>query len=256
MPSRPMHLDRGRAMSFGAVARQYDRARPSYPAAVLDAVVPAGGCRALDVGCGTGIVARLLEARGCEVLGLEPDPRMAEVAREHGLAIEVAPLEAWDPAGRTFDLVTSGQAWHWVDPDVGAARARAVLVPGGRIAVFWNRGRHRPEIRAAFDAVYADLAPDLERYSIVLGNSVDNRFDVAAASLSRAGFRYVSVTPYPWTMAYSTDEWLEHLKTHSDHRGLGPEVLDALLARIGAVIEGFGGEFSMDYDTWLVSGVM
>jgi hypothetical protein len=32
-----------------------------------------------------------------------------------GLEVEVAAFETWDPAGRVFDAVIAGQAWHWVD---------------------------------------------------------------------------------------------------------------------------------------------
>ena len=51
--------------------------------------------RVLDVGCGTGIVSALLAHRGADVLGIEPDPRMAAVARAKGLAVEVARFEEW-----------------------------------------------------------------------------------------------------------------------------------------------------------------
>jgi SAM-dependent methyltransferase len=84
----------------------------------------------LDVGCGTGISARLFQAAGCRVLGVDPDPRMAELARQGGTETEVAKFEDWDPADRTFDAVIAAQAWHWVDPVAGAAKAAAVLRPG------------------------------------------------------------------------------------------------------------------------------
>ncbi len=127
------------AESFGADAERYDRARPSYPAALVERIVAASpGPDVLDVGCGTGIAARQFQAAGCRVLGVGPDPRMADLARQRGFGVEVATFEAWDPAGRAFDAVIAGQAWHWVDPVAGAAKAAQVLRPGGRLAVFWN----------------------------------------------------------------------------------------------------------------------
>ena len=74
-----LHQDRSRAESFGSVAVLYDRARPSYPPALIDALTAGGAPTVLDVGCGTGIAAALLVARGCEVTGVEVDPRMAEI---------------------------------------------------------------------------------------------------------------------------------------------------------------------------------
>src|SRR5579871_3495605 len=83
---RPAHAYRQVAEGFGADADRYDRARPSYPADLIDRIVAASpGRDVLDVGCGTGIAARLLQAAGCRVLGVDPDPRMASVARQAGL---------------------------------------------------------------------------------------------------------------------------------------------------------------------------
>jgi SAM-dependent methyltransferase len=80
----------------------------------------------LDVGCGTGIEARQFQAAGCRVLGIELDTRMADFARRCGIEVEMATFEAWDPAGRQFDAMVAGTAWHWVDPVAGAAKAAEV----------------------------------------------------------------------------------------------------------------------------------
>ena len=102
----PLFEDRSRVESFGAVAELYDRARPEYPQSLIDALQADGERTVLDVGCGTGIVATLLTARGCRVTGVEVDPRMAEVARRKGLDVEVGAFERWraafhGPAGTT-----------------------------------------------------------------------------------------------------------------------------------------------------------
>ena len=124
------HLQRQVAEGFGTDAGRYDRARPTYPADLVDRIIAASpGRDVLDVGCGTGISARLFQAAGCRVLGVDPDPRMAELARQGGTETEVATFEDWDPAGRTFNAVIAAQAWHWVDPVAGAAKAAAVLRP-------------------------------------------------------------------------------------------------------------------------------
>ena len=77
--SRGVHQERERADSFGAVARDYDRYRPRYPAQLIDDLVASRIETALDVGAGTGISSRQLADRGVDVLALEPDGRLRPV---------------------------------------------------------------------------------------------------------------------------------------------------------------------------------
>ena len=114
----------------------------------------------LDVGCGTGIEARQFRAAGCTVLGVEPDARMADFARRPASTVEVATFEAWEPAGRTFDAVVAGTAWHWVDPVAGAAKAAQVLRPGGVLAPFGHVYQLPPAVAEALAAAYRRVAPD------------------------------------------------------------------------------------------------
>src|SRR5664280_1144303 len=135
--SPALHEARQMAVGFGIDVLRYDRARPDYPDALVARVVAGSpGLDVLDLGCGTGIAARQFQAAGCSVLGVDPDARMADIARARGLPVEVATFETWQAAGRSFDAVIAAQSWHWVDPAVGAAKAAEVLRPNGRLAIF------------------------------------------------------------------------------------------------------------------------
>ncbi len=165
VPPRPARLEphqyRQIAESFGTDAHRYDRTRPPYPQALVDRVIAASpGREVLDVGCGTGIAARQFQAAGCTVFGVEPDERMADFARGAGLTVDVATFEDWEPAGRTYDAVVAGTAWHWVDPVAGAAKAAQVLRPGGRLAPFWHVFQPPAEVMRAFVEVYRRVVPD------------------------------------------------------------------------------------------------
>ena len=129
-PARPLARERSRL--FDQQAEAYDRFRPTYPDAVIDELlgpVPAG-LDVLDVGCGTGIASRQMAQRGAKVLGVELAPRMAEIARGHGIDVEIAAFEGWDAAGRTFDRVTSAQAWHWLDLPIATAQGGLCAAAG------------------------------------------------------------------------------------------------------------------------------
>jgi SAM-dependent methyltransferase len=243
------HDARRVAESFGSDADLYDRTRPRYPAPLVARIVDAApGRDILDVGCGTGIAARQFRAAGCRVLGVEPDQRMAEFARRTGVAVEVSTFESWEPAGRAFDAVVAGQAWHWVDPVAGAVKAGQVLRPGGRAAVFWYVFEPPSELQAAFSAVYRRVVPDspfsrgttpgLEGYAPF--------FTRAADGLHQAGsFGEAEQWRFDWDHSYARDEWLDQVPTFGGHNQFPRAQLDQLLEGIGAAIDVVGGSFTM-----------
>jgi SAM-dependent methyltransferase len=256
-PRGPLHKQRKVAESFGSDAGRYDRARPSYPAALVDRIVAAspgtGAPRILDVGCGTGISGRLFQAAGCQVLGIDPDARMAELARSSGLDAEVAKFEEWDAGDRTFDAVIAAQAWHWVDPVAGAAKAAAVLRPGGRLAVFWNAFQPPANLRTAFGEVYERALPDspvgefwsrpaVDAYLVGCGKTAD-------AMRQAGGFGEPQTWRFDWSRPYTRDEWLDVVPTFGGHGLLPPRVQAELLAGIGAAVDAAGGAFTMEYAT-------
>jgi SAM-dependent methyltransferase len=132
-------------VDFGKTARDYGRFRVGFPAPFFERLAERGlvrrGDRALDLGTGTGTVARGLALRGCDTIGLDPsESLMAEgrrLDREAGVRIaQVAALaEALPFAAASFDLVVAGQCWHWFDGPAAAAEARRALASGGHLAI-------------------------------------------------------------------------------------------------------------------------
>ncbi len=252
------HQARQIAESFGSEAERYDRTRPTYPKAMVDAVLSASeGRDVLDVGIGTGISARPFHQAGCHVLGVEPDERMADYARRSGVEVEIAKFEDWDPAGRTFDLVIAGQTWHWVDPVLGASKAAAVLRPGGRIALFWNVMSFPADFGDRFSAVYQRVLPEfpffqngtpggIGSYSPLLDKAIDG------IRQSRK-FSEPEQWQFDWERAYTRDEWLEQVPTFGGHSRIPPEKLAELLSGIGDVVDAAGGSFTMGYTAVVVT---
>ena len=240
------------AESFGVDPERYDRARPRYPDAIVRPIVARSpGPDVLDVGCGTGIAARQFQAAGCRVLGVEPDARMAGFARRTGVEVEVATFEAWEPAGRTFDAVVAGQAWHWVDPVAGAAKAAQVLRPGGLLAIFWHVFEPPQEVAEAQAAAYRRVAPDSPFTFRARPQQAGAAFTTRAADGIReaGGFGDAQESRVDWERPCTRDEWLDMLPTSGALTQLPPDRQAEVLEEVGAAIDGIGGRFTMHYST-------
>lgn len=129
-----------RGLSFGTMAEEYDRWRPSYPAAAVDWLAPVAPATVAEVGAGTGRLTSLLLSRGITVEAVEPDPRMRTVlarnnpaARCHAGHSTALPL----PDG-SADAVLVADAWHWFDPEATMQEVRRVLRPRGWLGLVWN----------------------------------------------------------------------------------------------------------------------
>ncbi|GGT87254.1 methyltransferase type 11 [Streptomyces violascens] len=247
------------AESFGSDAERYDRARPRYPDALLHRIVAAApGPDILDVGCGTGIAARQLQAMGCHVVGVEPDARMADVARRFGVEVDVATVEGWEPADRRFHAVTAGQAWHWIDPVAGAAKAAQALRPGGLLAAFWNAFQLPPEVAEAFGTAYRRVVPDSPFDPRAMAKST---LDAYAAMLTKTaegirkagGFGEPEQWRFDWERSYTRDAWLDQLPTYGILAGLAPDELAEVVREAGAAVDTLGGSFTMRYATVAVA---
>ena len=261
-PAAEAHRLRQVAESFGGDAARYDRTRPAYPDALIARIVAASpGQDILDVGCGTGIVARQFEAAGRTVLGVEPDARMAEFARSTGVQVEVATFEAWHSADRTFDAVVAGTAWHWVDPVAGAAKAAQVLRPGGLLAPFHHVFQTPPELAGVAAEAYRRAVTDSpfnlsgqHRSAIELYQPL---FDKIADGIRRAGrFTQPEQWQFDWERTYSRDEWLDQIPTQGAFTRLAPEQLAEVQNAVGAAIDSIGGSFTMAYSTVAVTALL
>lgn len=129
------------------------------------------GDRALDVGCGTGVVARrAAEVVGPdgEVVGLDPNEGMLEVARtasaDRGHAIEWrrGEVESLPFTDERFDVVCCQQVLQFVaDPESGLREMHRVLAADGRLALsVWRPLEFHPSYEALSGALERHVGED------------------------------------------------------------------------------------------------
>jgi len=253
-----IHRHRAVAESFGADAERYDRARPRYPDAMIKRIVEASpGPRFLDVGTGTGIAARQLQAAGCHILGVEVDDRMAAHARARGLAVEVAKFEEWNTEGRLFDAIVAAMAWHWIDPVAGARKAADALEPGGLLALMWNVFEAPAALKQSFAEIQARIIPDFPNpwsSPVPMVDAYQAIFDRGIDGLREAGgFATAEQWRIDWDLTYTRDEWLAVIPTSGGASMIPGETLAELLAETGRTIDAAGGTLTIHYSTVTVA---
>jgi SAM-dependent methyltransferase len=141
----PRHRGDATTVDFGPTAGDYAAYRAGFPdeffARLIANRVGLKGQQILDVGTGTGALARGFARRGCIVTGLDPSREMLVEARrldaEAGVNVSYRIGRAEDTglAAARWDVVSAGQCWHWFDRPRAAREARRLLVAGAALLI-------------------------------------------------------------------------------------------------------------------------
>jgi SAM-dependent methyltransferase len=160
---------------FDAVAAEYDRHRPVYPAGLIAHGCELAGLTAgdtvLELGCGTGQLTRNLLARGLKVTAVEPGERLIALAAESLAEVGTgtvnfvnARLEDAELPRGAYRAAFAAASLHWMDPDVSWRRVADALAPGGTFVLLQYFGLDEEwsaADREAVNGTIARIAPEL-----------------------------------------------------------------------------------------------
>ncbi|MET7687647.1 class I SAM-dependent methyltransferase [Streptomyces sp. NPDC005483] len=243
--------------TFNEAAELYDRARPSYPPALVGELARVAclgpESRVLEIGPGTGQLTHALAGFGCHITAVELGDAMASVARRRlagfpRVDVRHAEFERWPLPAAPFDLVACATAFHWIDPAVRVEKAADALRVGGRLAVVVTH-----HVAGGTTDFFARAQDCYERWDpatppgLRLRPSSEIPSDLEEfRNCPRLGD--VTVTRFEQDIPHTADQYIDVLLTYSGHRALDSTRREGLLACVRDLIEsGHGGRVTKRY---------
>lgn len=241
-----------RALSFGAIAEDYDRLRPTPPPEALDWLVPEGCEVAVDVAAGTGLFTRALAEWVDTVIAVEPDPQMRAVLadRSPGIVVRDGTGESIPMPDASADALFVSSAWHWLDEARALPEIARVLRDGGRLGVLWSsRDRDIEWVREL------DLAPGEARPA----DAVEDRHRTAREVTNDGNGWFTNVTrrSFPFTRRMTQPDVVDMVATYSRVSTAPSDKRAEILARARALlVEQYGDAEEVDFPmrTWCWRG--
>ena len=243
MQPKPAFLGQQTASAFQeeSVVEAYQH-RPPYPDAVFDiltSLISDQPYRVLDVGCGTGFIARRLAeradqvARVAQIDAIDISPAMIEQGKR--LPGGDSPRLSWivgavedTPLTPPYSLITAGDSLHWMEWGVALPRFADLLTPRGFLAILG--------VDQAPPPWQDDLLPLVRRYSTIAGY---RPYNMVEGLEMRGLFQQVgrqSTEPVPFTQ--SLDAYIEsfHGRASFSRERMGEATAAAFDAEVRALV--------------------
>ena len=159
----------------------YVKYRPHYSPEVVAALREACGLKVehliVDVGCGTGLLAKIFLENGNRVIGVEPNANMRDAGEQYlaafeGFTMRDGSAEATSLPDRYAAFVIAGQAFHWFKPAATRREFARIVKPDGWVVLIWHdRDMESTPFLRGYEAFLQQYSTD---YSTVAHNKVAN----------------------------------------------------------------------------------
>ena len=208
-------------INFGLTADDYAAYRAGFPDAFFDRVFADGyvttNASLLDLGTGTGTLARGFAVRGCRVTGMDRSEQMIEQVREISkqqkleIDFRVAPAEETGLPDASFDIVTAGQCWHWFDRPKAAGEVKRILKPNGTVIIaHFDWIPVLENICALTEALILKYNPGWKKFADGIGI-----YPQWLRDLGEAGFENIVTFSFDMDVPYTADAWRGRIRASS-----------------------------------------
>jgi SAM-dependent methyltransferase len=199
-------------VDFGHTAADYARHRAGFPETFFERLKQRGaglpGQTIVDLGTGTGTLARGFARRGCQVIGFDISGPMLEQARrlseQDGAAVDyrLGQAEQTGLDSGTADVVAAGQCWHWFDGPAAAREAARILRPQGlAVIAHFDWIPLKGNVVEATEQLILDYNPEWRGAG---GHGLYPRW---MRDLGEAGFHGLETFSYEVFAPYSHEDW-------------------------------------------------
>lgn len=230
-------------IDFGKTAKDYKTHRQGFPPVFFERLLALDligeGKHVLDIGTGTGTLARGAALAGCKVVGIDIAEKLMEQARlldqEAGVEIryELASAEETKQETESFDLVMAGQCWHWFDRPRAAAEVKRLLVSGGKVLI-----AHLDWIPLSGNVVEATENLILKYNPSWMMGGGTGLYPAWLGDLAMAGFEDIETFSFDIYLAYTHEAWRGRIRASAGvAASLSPDKVEAFDAELAALLQ-------------------
>jgi SAM-dependent methyltransferase len=221
-------IDPGRVIDWGRTSRDYATHRPGPPLSLFDRLASFGvginGQRILDLGTGTGAIARGFARRGAAVVDVDVAANQVREARRLSEGLDarfaVARAEALPFPPRAYDAASANQCWLYFDHPATLRELSRVLVPGGLLAVSHFSWLASDPIAKATEALVLSVNPAWTGAGFIgdIGPTVPDW---------ARGLSFVGLLAYDEAIPFTREGWRGRIRAC---RGIGASLPDDQVA--------------------------
>ena len=244
---------------FGRRASDYARHRAGFPDAFFDRLETMGvmrrGTFALDLGTGTGTLARGFARRDLRVTGIDISPKLLEqarlLAREERVDVRFieAPAESTGLPSGAFDLVSAGQCWHWFDGSAAMQECRRLLRPEGQIVI-----AHLDWLPFEGNLVEATIRAIHDfgaRFPVQLDHAREGLYPEWTRDLAEGGFDGIETFSFDVELRYTQEAWRGRVRASAAIGGaLPPDEVQRFDAMFAERIRSFSDPIDVIHRVW------